>query len=507
MNILTRLNQAKNNNKALLTDGASEININELNQQVAIRVQFLKQQNCQVLGLLLDNSLDWILFDLAAQQLAIVCIPMPVFFSQAQRDHVVSSAGIDLVICAQKTLSFEQQVKSKHFISTYRTSQKHQSENMLCAYQLLGPVKANYPEKTQKVTFTSGSTGVPKGVCLSIDNQTLVAQSLMQEIGLIAPKHLCLLPLPVLLENIAGVYAPLLAGGSVVVLPQADYGFSGSALVDSTALLMAISVHQPNSLILVPELLLVLLMAVKSGWQAPKSLAFIAVGGAHVAPELLTQAHQAGLPVYQGYGLSECASVVSLNTPQQHNIHSAGKVLSHVSCEVIDGELVVSGNCHLGYLNQVDSWYKNTFHTGDLVELDDNTLIIKGRKKNLLISSFGRNINPEWPEALLFASGVLKQCVVFGDNKPHCSALLVAGGKVTEQQIQRVVSSVNAQLPDYAQIKDYLILPEPMQAWQGLTTDNNRLKRDAIYQYYFTELEALYQKETYQQDVLFHSMV
>ena len=71
------------------------------------------------------------------------------------------------------------------------------------------------PPGTRKITYTSGTTGNPKGVCLSAANQLNVARSLIEATGLTAPRHLCTLPLATLLENIAGVYAPLLAGGTV----------------------------------------------------------------------------------------------------------------------------------------------------------------------------------------------------------------------------------------------------------------------------------------------------
>ena len=85
--------------------------------------------------------------------------------------------------------------------------------------------------------------------------------------------------------------------------------------LDAARLLGTLSREQPNSLILVPELLQVLVVAAERGWQPPASLQFVAVGGAKVSRELLERADAAGIPVYEGYGLSECASVVCLNTP------------------------------------------------------------------------------------------------------------------------------------------------------------------------------------------------
>jgi len=492
MSMLNQLSLSKDLNRIVLSDAKHSLSINELEQQVELRVAFLKAQNVKILGLFLDNSIDWVLFDLAAQQLEIICIPIPLFFSHEQRDNTIKSADIDCVISNIQGLIFEQSFTSKIFNSQFAINDNIGQKNMVYSYQLHISNIAKYPKNTQKVTFTSGSTGDPKGVCLSRNNQLNVATSLMQVIDIKAPKHLCLLPLSILLENIAGIYVPLLAGGSVIVLPQSEYGFSGSQLIETSALLTAITAHKPNSLILVPELLLVLVIACKSGWQAPTSLKFIAVGGAHVASELLIQAREIGLPVYQGYGLSECGSVVSLNTPNNNQIKNAGTVLPHLSTQIIGGELVVSGEIYLGYLNKEDSWYQNTYFTGDLVNLTGNQLTIKGRKKNVLISSFGRNINPEWPESLLFSSGIFKQCIVIGDQKPYCIALLLPMEQTSKSQIESVISAINLKLPDYAKIKNWIILDKPMTASNGLLTSNNGLKRDAIHTHYITEIETLY---------------
>ena len=101
---------------------------------------------------------------------------------------------------------------------------------------------------------------------------------------------------------------------------------------------------QPSSLIMVPELLKGLLMACRMGWTPPSSLSFIAVGGARVSVELLRQAARAGLPVYQGYGLSECASVVALSTlaPDAAD-DSVGRVLPALRAAWTDRESVPSG--------------------------------------------------------------------------------------------------------------------------------------------------------------------
>jgi len=247
-------------------------------------------------------------------------------------------------------------------------------------------------------------------------------------------------------------------------------------------------------MILLPELLMALVGAIQQGWQPPKSLQFIAVGGSKVSPSLLQQAQNLGLPVYEGYGLSECGSVVSMNTPNENKSSTIGKVLKRVTVDIEDNEIVVSGNTFLGYIDDPVGWYKQKVYTGDLGFFDDQGYLhINGRKKNVLISSYGRNINPEWIESELLANGLLQQCVVFGDAKPYCLALVWPRQSDTSNgQIQSFLDQVNQMLPDYAQIHSWSRLPEPLSIEKGLMTSNGRPVRDNIYQHYQTTIEQLY---------------
>lgn len=125
----------------------------------------------------------------------------------------------------------------------------------------------------------------------------------------------CVLPLATLLENIAGVYLPLSLGATVVLEPLASLGFTGSSQLDIPRLLAVINRVRPHSVILVPELAAVLVSAAETGALDTASFQFVAVGGGKVSPRMLERARAVGLPMYEGYGLSECGSVVALNVP------------------------------------------------------------------------------------------------------------------------------------------------------------------------------------------------
>lgn len=464
-----------------------------LSNQVAVSkiyqlADWLRQADIKRLGLYADNGVNWIIADLATQ-LADVCIlPLPRFFSTKQLNHSIHDAGLDALLSDTESLTESLPYSSASPWHVEPTTGLKLSLLKNLALPVL-------PAGTAKITYTSGSTGEPKGVCISKQQMMAVCDALVDAIAINQPKHLCLLPLSTLLENIAGVYAPLAASGTVVAPTLAAIGVVGSSQLDLGKLLQAISAYQPDTLILIPQLLMALATACSFGWQPPSSLKFIAVGGAQVSPALLRKAHDVGLPVFEGYGLSECASVVSLNLPGKQRLGSTGQPLAHVDVSIDDDEIVVSGNCFLGYAGEPDSWRQQQIHTGDLGFIDEQGFVhVTGRRKNVLISSFGRNISPEWIEAELLSSPLLSQCVVFGDAKPYCCALITAReSHVDSKLIQQWIDQVNESLPDYAQILVWHRLEKPLTASDGLMTDNGRPKRPQIYDVYCEQIEALYE--------------
>lgn len=437
-----------------------------------------------------DNGIDWILTDLACRLANVRITPVPLFFSQTQIRHSISSSGADALITDQKYIGnfFDDGLVPTSVVSLSGTTKLYLSKSKH---------DAQLPRGTQKITFTSGTTGTPKGVCLSSDQQLAIANAIASVIDVEQPKHLCVLPLSTLLENLAGVYAPMLAGGTIVTPPLSELGLSGSSKLAIRRLLACISQHQPNSLILVPELLNAVTLAAESGWCPPASLRFVAVGGGKVAPELLQRARAAGLPAFEGYGLSECASVVALNVPSADQPGSVGRPLPHVSVRIEEGEIVVSGSTFLGYVNEPQTWYANSVFTGDLGRIDDDGFIyVDGRAKNQLITSYGRNVSPEWVESELMAGPILQQAVVIGDARPYCVALLAARLESTsDDDISAWVYKTNLQLPDYARVVDWYRLPEPLSPDNGMTTENGRPKRKIIAQRYCAAIEQLYENQ------------
>ena len=310
----------------------------------------------------------------------------------------------------------------------------------------------------------------------SAAQQSAVAGALAQATAALGlRRHLCLLPLAVLLENVAGIHAPLRAGMEVCVPPLAEVGLRGSSGFDARACLAALARWRPDSVILLPQMLAALCAVLERGVPPPASLKLAAVGGAKVSPALLARARALGVPAYEGYGLSECASVVSLNLPGADRPGSAGRPLAHARVSIEEHEIVV-----------------NQTRTGDLGRIDaDGYLYIEGRRKHVLITSFGRNVSPEWPEAELLAGRAIAQAAVFGEARARLCALIVPAPGASREAVDAQVRAANERLPDYARIGAWLRADEPFTPQNGLATANGRARRDALWHAYGDRLDAV----------------
>ena len=465
----------------------------QLEDETLALVCLLQMQGTRVLATLLDNSAAWVIADRAAARAPVVHVPLPVFFTAEQIAHALGAAGVDTVLTSPQLAARWPQFPASPCTVAGQTLSMLRLPSRAVAM----------PAGTAKITFTSGTTGTPKGVCLDAQALQAVAIGLVEAMApLDIRHHLCALPFAVLLENIAGLMAPLLRGTICITLPLAELGLAGSSSFDAARFHATVVAQQPNSIILLPQMLRAWTgYLMQTAQRAPDSLRMVAVGGAAVGAKLLRAACDVGIPAFEGYGLSEGASVQTLNLPGADRPGSAGRALPHAQLRVApDGEIEIAGSLFLGYLgylgqpeaepsggSQATAWWP----TGDLGSIDDDGFLhIEGRKKHLLITAFGRNVSPEWVETTLRGENAVAQAVVFGDGEPALSAVLwPLKTDVSDAALQAAVDTANANLPDYARVARWQRAKADFTVSSGMATSNGRPQRQAILQMHATAMD------------------
>lgn len=406
-------------------------------------------------ALQVDYCVHAALFELALLESGTAVLSLPRFFNNAQLDHAMQASGATRLLTA---------------------------EDAPGPFSPSGPVAL--PRGTARITFTSGTTGNPKGVCLSADHLLTVAEEVIRAVGSEhAGRHLALLPPGILLETVAGFFTTLLAGGTYVCPPQVIAGMADPFRPDFALMARRIAEWGITSLILVPELLAGLVAALEARGTRLPLLTLVAVGGARTPPPLLERARALGLPVRQGYGLTELGSVVSLDDGRGEP-GSVGRPLRHVGLSIAaDGELLLDAPPALGTL--CGRQFERPFPTGDIGRLDaDGRLWIEGRKSNVIVTSYGRNVSPEWLEELLLSQPAVAQAFVYGDGLAFPEALLVPTAPGSD--LAAAVASVNAGLPAYARIGAWREVAY-FTPQNGRLTGNGRLQRVAIEAAYLPE--------------------
>lgn len=417
----------------------------------------------------MENSAAWALLDLALLRAARPVVPVPREFTEAQVAHVLGQTGARCVLREPRR---EEPVASTLSVL----------DRVICCSARRGALLSpSLPCGTAKVTFTSGSTGRPKGVCLSLAGLETVAHSVVEHIGADhTGLHCAVLSLAVLLENVAGLYATLIAGGQYHVPSAATLGLDEPSRPDFRRLVRALSACRATRVIMVPELLRGTMGALALSTRGLPDLRLLAVGDGALAPRLLAQSAALGLPVIEGYGMAEMGSLVALSALADNRAGSVGRPLPHVRIErAADGELLIHQPIFLGYLGAVQM--SATLHTGDLGRIDAAGRVrLLGRKSSLLNTAFGRTISPEWIESELLSEPQIGQALVFGDDAPALGALIVpSAAELPAEQIERAIERANERLPDYAAVRHWSIVA-PFSAAGGELTGNGRLRRAAI---------------------------
>jgi long-chain acyl-CoA synthetase len=221
------------------------------------------------------------------------------------------------------------------------------------------------------------------------------------------------------------------------------------------------------------------------------------VGSATSSQHLLQDYHNLGIEIHNAYGLTE-APLVSLNRRENNHIGTVGELLPETSVTFNkDGELMVKGpQVTPGYFEDEleppikDGW----LYTGDLGYMTpEGSLVITGRRKELIINSYGKSIDPLHIEALLRDLPQVAEVMLVGEGRPYLSALLWVDDDYSSEQIFREISRINQDLSRPEQVKKWAVISNDLSIEGGDLTANMKIKRELIGTRYQKVITALYQ--------------
>jgi len=537
--------------------------------QVAFREEDLEKGDR--VAICYRNSIEWIVFDQAALRLGLVVVPLYTADRADNIAYVIGNSGAKLVLFAD-TKSWIEVAASDEDVSCVQTVLAYggQSSGFVKLVEAWLPERGQHlerglaePDDLASIVYTSGTTGRPKGVMLSHRNMLSNAYSGMRSVAL-SPQDrlLSFLPLSHTLERTVGYYAALMSGSTVT------FNRSVSALTEDLLLV------KPTVLVSVPRIFervhnqiytglvgqsnlkqWLFHTAVSVGWRKfevqqgiaswhPKLLLaplfdalvskkvrarlggcldFVVVGGAPLSEEVAKTFVSLGIPLLQGYGLTESSPIVSVNTKAKNRLNSIGMLLRGVTVKLMDNdELWVKGdNVMQGYwqnpqatdesimLDGDERWLR----TGDRAAIDDEGFLrIIGRIKDILVLANGEKVPPPDIEAAILRNPLFEQVMVLGEGQSFLSAIVhlnpAAHNKLCAEHgwsstdlesselqaylVEKIAEQMD-DFPGYAKIRKVALCAEEWTADDGLLTPTLKIKRPKILQRYQSEIDALYE--------------
>ena len=530
-------------------------------------------------ALMLPNSREWVLFDQAAMGLGLVTVPLYISDRAENAAFILRDAGVKVLIVEGKS-QWQELLAASDGLPTV--------EHILCLNSVAADDLPNDKrlvnmrdwlfgcendwlvaefdgDELATIVYTSGTTGNPKGVMLSHGNilSNAYFSSQMVDLNPKGEMFLSFLPLSHSFERTIGYYLAVIANVTVA------FNRSIQQLPDD---LLAI---RPTAFISVPRIYervygkIMESVAKQSGWRrALFSLAqhvgwrrfcfqhglaswspllvlwpllyrlvgrkiidrlggrvHLAIcGGAALQPDINKLFTSMGLPLLQGYGLTEASPVISVNNLEHNRPNSIGRPLMGVDVRIVDnGELQTRSACVMQGYWQNEEATKTAFtedgwlRTGDMATIDeDGYLYITGRLKEIIVLSNGEKVPPSDMENAINLDPLFEQVVILGENKPCLSALVVLNKEVwqdiaSEYHIDaddeevlgrhdinnRLLERVAAHLknfPGYAQIRLLYAVLEPWTIEDGLLTPTLKVKRKKVIEKYKTIIDDLYNK-------------
>ena len=419
------------------------------------------------------------------------------------------------------------------------------------------------PDALATIIYTSGTTGHPKGVMLSHRNFLSNIADVNQVIGISEDDTaLSFLPMshaferttvylylysgatfifaesldtlardvqrvrPTVMTGVPRVYEKLRARvvGAVAEAPRLRQAlFAWAVGVGHAGASAQLSGRKPGLLTRLQRPLADRIVLSKIRARTGGRLRFVVSGSAPLSREVGEFLYAVGMPVIEGYGLTETAPVLTVNPLGKARLGSVGQALARVKLRIADdGEVLARGpNVMMGYYDNPEATAEcireGWFHTGDIGRLDeDGYLSITDRKKEIIVTAGGKNVAPQPIEALLKRDPIVAEAMLIGDRRPYVSAVLVPDAPILEQRLagtgpasgglddlvqredvralfQPIVDRANAELAKYEQVKRFALLPTQFSIDTGELTPTLKVKRRVVAERWQDVIEGIYQ--------------
>ena len=477
-------------------------------------------------ALCVKNSVDWIAIDLAALGVGLVVVPLYVDDNPENVAWCVGNAEARSLV-VESTRMARALIQCSTSLPPLRVLRPDAGDGLPSVHALLpatasAPVFRALPDSTlATICFTSGTSGRPKGVMLSHGN--IIANVLScQETRMARSSDvfLSILPLSHMFERTGGYYLPLSVGAKVVFsrgvaqiaddlaaqaptvmfavprifekfLARIDQTLSGSAIkrwLFDQCVVRGWRVEQGNAgpLDALATPLLRALVAKPIFARLGGRLRLTVVGGAALDPSIARAFIGLGLHMLQGYGMTEASPVISVNREENNDPESVGPPLPGVDVKLgQNGELLArGGNIMQGYWRNPEATQATVdaevwLHTGDIAELREGRIYIRGRVKDILVMSNGEKLPPQDVEFALAHDPLFEQVMLVGEGRPFLTLLTVT--KETDEKL--LVDRANELLknfPRWVRIRRVIATQDPWSIDNGLLTPTLKLKRPLV---------------------------
>jgi long-chain acyl-CoA synthetase len=460
---------------------------------VAARLEAAGVRSGDNVGLLAANSYEWLLVDLACLFLGCVSVPFDVR-REWEIERIVAEYDLALLVTDIAGASGPKILSISSLLPV-------RDAGSLAPHRLPHHFS---PHDPYTVKFSSGTTAQPKALRTRALHFDHMAEHVLAQFPLDASDHyLLLMPLSIYLQRFF-VHLSILAGASVTVGPMEQ----APRLLQSC---------QPTVLIGVPQLLKSLLAVYHRQREKNSATAsllelfggrmrYLWTGTAPIDQATLLEFDREGIPVYEGYGMSE-TGLIAKNYPGARRVGSVGKPFPGKSIELGSaGEVIVRSAYHTseGYWRGEDEGVflgNGCIATGDVGRFDvDGFLYLVGRTKDAIVLSSGYKVFPNTVEERLLASGPIKECLAYGQGQSYLTALIVpAKESVTDEQLTEAMTRANSNAPVHEQVLAFLRVPDEQNALRNTV---GKLDRRSAHVRYGEQLKRLYAQNKQSKDAI-----